>query len=253
VMEVVSRGRVALVALATAQEAAVVEHVLGVGVEGPVVALAGVARLPGDLDEAVVETQIVADRVLPRGELVPVVGEAGHDEVADAAQGESLVRTLEDAHGDERDVRVGRLHGPLGPLLGTVRRRRRRQLLLVRLDVDVRVRVREAVGPRGRQAATQSPLAGAHLSLSFSLSCFGGAHQRHIDSAAAWLSSRAPDSAPPRGESALGGGAAHVSSANCSSSSVLFLTSLMFYCSDVNNFASTAEIYFGSYRTKQIF
>jgi len=53
------RWLLALVAFAPAQEAAVVEHVLGHRVQRPVVALARVARLARDLDEAVVQTQIV--------------------------------------------------------------------------------------------------------------------------------------------------------------------------------------------------
>lgn len=70
----VTRG--SLEALPSAEEAPVVEHVLGGGVEGPVAALAGVARLPGDLEEAVVEGEVVADAVLPRREALSVVRES---------------------------------------------------------------------------------------------------------------------------------------------------------------------------------
>ena len=91
------------------QEGAVVKHVLGVGVEGPEVALAGVAGLPGHLDEAVVETEVVADAVLPGGVALVVVGEAAPDELADAVEGEALVGALDDGHGDHGDVAVGRL------------------------------------------------------------------------------------------------------------------------------------------------
>lgn len=45
-----------LVALATPEKAAVVEHVFGERVEGPEVALAGVAGLARYFDEAVVQT-----------------------------------------------------------------------------------------------------------------------------------------------------------------------------------------------------
>lgn len=78
-------GRVAFKALAAPQEAAVVEHVLRGRIEGPVVALTGVARLAGDLDEAVIEGEVVSDAVLPGGEALTVVGEARHDEITDAA------------------------------------------------------------------------------------------------------------------------------------------------------------------------
>ena len=61
------RQRLPLEALAAPQEAAVVEHVGRLRVERPVVAFARVARLAGDLDEAVVEREVVADAVLPGG------------------------------------------------------------------------------------------------------------------------------------------------------------------------------------------
>ena len=92
------------------EEASVVEHVLGEGVQGPVVALAGIPGLPRYFDEAVVEREVVPDAVLPRGELLLVIGEAVPDEVADAAQRQPLVRRLKNGHRDEGDVRVRRLH-----------------------------------------------------------------------------------------------------------------------------------------------
>lgn len=45
----------AFVPLSAAQEASVVEHVLGHRVQRPIVALARVSRFPGDFDETVVE------------------------------------------------------------------------------------------------------------------------------------------------------------------------------------------------------
>lgn len=105
-----------LVSLASAQEASIVKHVLGQRVQSPVVALARVPRLPGDLDEAVVERQVVPDAVLPGGELFAVVGEPVSDELADAAEGQSLVGRLKDGHGDQSDVRIRRLdHAVLLP------------------------------------------------------------------------------------------------------------------------------------------
>ena len=53
----------------------------------------------------------MSDAVLPRRELLPIVSEPVHDELADSAQRQSFLRRLEDRHGDEGDVRVGRLHG----------------------------------------------------------------------------------------------------------------------------------------------
>ena len=47
------------------EEGAVVEHVVAVGVEAPVAALAGLLVVPRHLDEALVQRQVVPDRVLP--------------------------------------------------------------------------------------------------------------------------------------------------------------------------------------------
>ena len=111
------------------QEGAVVEHVLGRRVQRPVVALAGVARLAGDLDEAVVEAEVVADRVLPGWEAFSVVREAIHDELTDTGESETLLMALQDGHGDQGDVRVGGLYhvGFTARLLG--RRARRGRVL----------------------------------------------------------------------------------------------------------------------------
>ena len=63
------------------EEGAVVEHVVAVGVEAPVAALAGLLVVPRHLDEALVQRQVVPDRVLPalgvatvlRNKLIPVL------------------------------------------------------------------------------------------------------------------------------------------------------------------------------------
>ena len=114
----------ALEALPAPKEAAVVEHVLGGGVQAPVVALARVSWLAGNLDEAVIKGEVVADAVLPGGELAAVVREAATDEGTDAAEREALVRALQNGHGDERDVRVGGLRRLLGLQRGRCRPRR---------------------------------------------------------------------------------------------------------------------------------
>lgn len=53
----------------------------------------------------------MSDGVLPRWELLLVVGKLVADEVADAAEGELLHRALEDGHGYEGDVGIRRLDG----------------------------------------------------------------------------------------------------------------------------------------------
>ena len=92
------------------QEGAIVKHVLGQGVQGPEVPLAGVTRLPRHLDKAVIETEVMADRVLPLGELFLVIRKSVHDELTDAAEGESLLGRLEYAHTDQSLAGVGRLN-----------------------------------------------------------------------------------------------------------------------------------------------
>lgn len=107
--ENVVRGR-PLVSLPASQKATVVEHVFRERVQGPIIALSRIAGLARNLDEAIVERQVVPDGVLPGGKLVVIIGEAGHDELADAAQRQLLLRRLQDRHGDESDVRVGWLY-----------------------------------------------------------------------------------------------------------------------------------------------
>ena len=58
----------------------------------------------GDLDEAVVEGEAVADRVLPALLVLAVEGEEVHDELVDLAQRAHLARVVLDGHRDERDV-----------------------------------------------------------------------------------------------------------------------------------------------------
>lgn len=66
-------GRRSLVALPSAQEAAVIEHVLGQRIQCPEIALARIARLAWYLYKAVVQAEIVPYRVLPSGKLILIV------------------------------------------------------------------------------------------------------------------------------------------------------------------------------------
>ena len=123
--------RVSLASGASPSVVSLLEHVEGRSVQGPVAALAhGPSRIEGSLfqteapvggqgyllsghfHEAVVQGQIVADRVLPALLVVPVVGEPVHDELVDAAQGQPLLGRTADGHRDQGDVGEGRLLCP---------------------------------------------------------------------------------------------------------------------------------------------
>ena len=102
------RRRLGFVAFSAPQKAPVLEHAPGVGVEGPVGALAGSVRSAGHFDEAVVEAQIVTERILPTFGVFTVEGKTVHDELVNVCQGQHPLRGALDGHGGERDVGVGR-------------------------------------------------------------------------------------------------------------------------------------------------
>ena len=62
------------------EQGPVLEHGDRLGVKSPVGSLAGSVRSPGDLDEAVVEAEVVSQRILPSLGVLSVVGEVVHDE-----------------------------------------------------------------------------------------------------------------------------------------------------------------------------
>ena len=127
-----------LVPLPPSQEGAIVKHVLGQGVQDPVVPLAGVAWLPRHLDEAVIETQIVANGVLPPWKLFFVIRKSVLDKVTDATEGEPLVGGLEYAHTDHSDVGVGRLdHTCLLVLIRTILRNILTDLVMLLVPVPL--------------------------------------------------------------------------------------------------------------------
>ncbi len=95
--------------LPPSQEGPVLEHGDCLGVQRPVGTLARPVRPPGDLDEAVVEAEVVPQRVLPPLRVAPVVGEVVHDEPVDLREWEHPLRAVPERHGSEGDVGVGRL------------------------------------------------------------------------------------------------------------------------------------------------
>lgn len=77
---------VTFIALAAPQEAAIVEHILGLRVQTPVAALAWIARLARQLDETIVERQVVANAVLPERILVAIIRKTRANKIANARQ-----------------------------------------------------------------------------------------------------------------------------------------------------------------------
>ena len=104
---------------------ALLEHVLELDrrVQRPVVAFSLAAALARHFDEALVETEVVADRVLPALAVALEVRELLHDVLVDGAERQSLVLGVAHGHRDQRHVRVRRLLA--GVRRRTFRRRRR--------------------------------------------------------------------------------------------------------------------------------
>ena len=97
----------------------VLEHFTGRRIERPVAALAAAAApraadlvlrfrrlVPRHLHEALVQTEVVPDAVLPALPVLAVVRESIHDVAVDAREGEPSPRRRGDRHRDEGDVRV---------------------------------------------------------------------------------------------------------------------------------------------------
>ena len=83
--------------------------VIGGRVQHPIVALAGVVVVSGDLDEAFVEAEIVTDRVLPALFIILVIRKMFDDEIVDSAQSQPAFRLFRDGHHYEGVVTVRRL------------------------------------------------------------------------------------------------------------------------------------------------
>lgn len=97
---------VELETLAPAEKRAVLKHVDGVWMEGPVGTFAGSVGTSRHLQETVVERQIVTQRVLPSLRVLPVVREALHDVTIDVGEREHPLRRRQDGHRRQGDVRI---------------------------------------------------------------------------------------------------------------------------------------------------
>jgi len=87
------------------------EDVVGGRIQHPIVALARVVVVTRHLDEALVEAEVVPDRVLPALLVLAVVREVANDELVDAVERQSLVRAAADRHHNHGVVAVRRFLG----------------------------------------------------------------------------------------------------------------------------------------------
>ena len=117
----------------------------------PEAALARLLVVARDLHEALVQRQVVADRVLPTLLVLAVEREALHDELVDAVERHSLVLLTHDGHGDECNVAVRGFdhvlwillrHGRLGRV-HSIRMRRSGRHPSIRVGAVVRAHVRD--------------------------------------------------------------------------------------------------------------
>jgi len=194
--------------LLPAQVAAVLEHVAAVRVQRPERALAGLVGCARHLDEAVVETERMPDRVLPALLVLPVKREQVHDELIDLRQRQHLVRRVLYRHRDQADIRVRRLRvGVAAPVrlvaAGALERRVRR----VRLRQGERVAVHPGAAAGGQRAVTDGAHAGAarahrrpavaaHPAAAHRRHTHGRAHGAHVEAAGALRAATGPDPDP---------------------------------------------------------
>lgn len=90
---------------------ALFEEHLVIRIEHPVVRFAVLSSLCRQLHEALVQREVVSDRVSPSLILsIPVVWKMLRDEIVDAVERESLLGRALDGHGNQSHVRIGRLH-----------------------------------------------------------------------------------------------------------------------------------------------
>ena len=95
----------------SASEIPVLEHVLAIGRERPVIPLSRLSFFPRDFHKAIVQTQIMSNRILPPLLVVMVIWESVHNELVDAVQSDFLVGGVANRHRDQRDVGVRGLLG----------------------------------------------------------------------------------------------------------------------------------------------
>jgi len=94
--------------LKNSPKVSVVEHFLAIVVELPVISFSGIVLVSGYFSEAVVERQIVSDRILPSSFRALVKREIVSDVLVNLRKRESLVRRVLDAHRDQSRVRIRR-------------------------------------------------------------------------------------------------------------------------------------------------
>lgn len=85
---------------------AVFKHVVAGRVKSPKRSFTWSASLPRYFDKTVVQTQIVADRILPSLSIFTVVRKSIHNELVDSVESDFLVGSWLNGHSDQSDVRI---------------------------------------------------------------------------------------------------------------------------------------------------
>merc|ERR1719505_550651 len=84
----------------------VFEHVLTRRVKSPIIALSLATTFAGDFDETFVQTEVMADRILPAFLVLFVKGKSVYDELINLIQSQFFVRCVLNCHGYKGDVTV---------------------------------------------------------------------------------------------------------------------------------------------------
>jgi len=106
IVTVMVHESVLLEALPAAKKATVLEHVPAGRMQRPVAPLPRTVGATWELDEAVVEGEVVTERVLPALRVLAVVGKAVHDELVYLAESHYLLLAALDRHSCQCYVRV---------------------------------------------------------------------------------------------------------------------------------------------------
>ena len=89
----------------------ILEHLLAFRIQRPIVAFARLSFLSRHFNKAIVQAQVVSDRVLPALAILVIVRKSLHDELINSVQSNSVIGRVFNSHGNQSYVGVGRFLG----------------------------------------------------------------------------------------------------------------------------------------------